>query len=556
MNKYLKILALTGGALGCIAPTALRFDSPNSCNDLVDMYECVSNLQPIQFKLPQINRKLNITTSTSEGENDVTFTTHTEDGEEQELNNDETLTYLNSTLEQVNSEYEHLRETLTKAIKETMDYLDKAKENDSLTNEQKIYIKEHANSIKFLAETLENLSEDVLCCVDGIECDDCDTEEMTAEYLKIINGLEERINVLQNSLNSLQLINGIANPYFNRPHNCSPNTIIYGLKYGKRPSIKADSDLDINQDNVVNEVNEQDNEDTAVESNQSGQDGNEMDEQDSIEENAEDNYKTFNLKSNIDTYAPTKRNIDTFFNTALLDDEYGYGNMYGYGYGMPYGNMMYNGYGNPYGNMAYGEYNSNLVNRKVLEDNQTQIPQTSANVEKPEETPMADTNKARDKFKRVSNIDTYSGTTIKSNINSMGESKISRFIKDKFNSMKNKVRNKRQQTEDKMKDLAPIESDSNTEGMDDTYKYARMPNPSGDRQFNSNQDNPIPEHQSSQPNTNASNEAQSDSYIGIPQDNLTTDYEENIQTLPDFSDEREVADIPKIKKVDDIMARN
>lgn len=554
MNKYLKILALTGGTLGCIAPTALRIDNKVSSNDLMEMYENVSNLQPIKPKMSRINYRLNINTSSSD--DNVTFTTHDEDGEEKTLDEDETISYLTSTLEEISSEYEHLKYTLIKAIKETMDYLDNAKGNDNLSNEQKIYIKEHTNSIKFLAETLEDLSEDVLCCIDGIECDDCeDDERITAKYLMAIGNLEDRINALQNSLNSLQMINGISNPYFNTPYNYPPNTIIYGLRYGKRPHPEMDNDLNIRDNEQTSENNQQTNsevpntsqdnvqspDNTQINENAGDLDNTtDVEANDDAEETSED-YKTFNLKSNIDTYAPTRRNIDTFFNTALLDqDEYGYGNMYGYGYGMPYGGMMYNGYGNPYGNMAYGEYNSNMINRKVLEDNQNNyIPNnTQASVEQPEETPR-DIHKAKDKIKRASNIDTYTGTTIRSNINSMGESKISKFIKDKFNTIKGKVHNKRQQTEQNMRD----NQNSFEQGADDTYKYARTPKQDNHQEDLSNQDNShkigdvLDDNQSTQDNT------------------TPTDNEQNLQTLPDFSEERAVADIPQIEKVDDIRAR-
>lgn len=593
MNKYLKILALTGGTLGAIVPTALRIDNNACSNDLMDMYESVSSLEPIKPRLSRINYQLNI--NPTSGDDAVTFVTHDENGEEKPLEQGETITYLNSTLEEVSTEYEHLRQTLTKAIKETMDYLDKAKENDTLTNEQKIYIKEHTNSIKFLAETLEDLSEDVLCCIDGIECDDCeDTEQVAAKYLKVIDNLEDRINALQNSLNSLQIINGISNPYFNTPYNYPPNTIIYGLKYGKRPKLD-DNNLGIgNKDNQTPDTAEDDlgkedkedidTEETAPDKTNESTDteksaSNEIDntETEGAANGEDEDYQTFKLQSNIDTYAPTKRNIDTFFNTALLDqDEYGYGNMYGYGYGMPYGGMMYNGYGNPYGNMAYGEYNSNMINRKVLEDNQNNYmpSNTRANVE-PEETPKTDTRKIN-KVKRASNIDTYSGTTIKSNINSMGESKISRFIKDKFNDIRNKVRNKKQQTEQHMHDTKDIKENPNrtpTERMDDTYKYARTPTEEQPRTEHTASDNFTLDHQSpnqigSHNNTNTptegNNNQQNDlsnqnSSSTIDTSNPNREYspnsEQHIQTLPDFSGERAVADEPKVEKVDDIKAK-
>ena len=499
MNKYFKAFALTGGVISAIIPTTLKIENKSTSNDLAKIYENVANMEEIKPRQSRINYKLNIDTNLNSDEN-VSFATEDDNGEKP-LTDSETISYLDATLEEVSSEYNHLKETLTKAIKDTMDYLDNAKENNTLTNEQKIYLKEHTNCIKFLAETLEDLSEDVLCCIDGVDCNEEDIKETTAKYIKTINNLEDRINALQNSLNSLQLMNGISNPYFYATYNYPPNTIVYGLKYGKRNNHDK---LEIAQDNInhatENDVaddkilKDEDNNSNNTESNQSSEENSSSnqsneDDTDNQQENqnnsadtenstqdennsnlqvGEDNdYKTFNLKSNIDTYAPTRRNIDTFFNTALLDNEYGYGYGYGnggmYGYGMPYGNMGYGNmggyYGNPYGNMNFDGYNSNMINRKVLEENSQDkgnyMPSSpTASVEQAEDKQDNQTNQTKkQRIKRASNIDTYHQATIKSNINSMGESKISKYFKEKFNSIKDKVRNKKQQTEQNFDDM-------------------------------------------------------------------------------------------------------
>ena len=184
MNKYLKILALSGGLMASIAPTAIKIDNQSN-NDLGQIQESVEKMQNIMPKLSRINYKLNIdldTTNPTNNDNsltgntndNVTFSTSDDDGNETNLNKQETINYLNQTFEQANSEYEQLKATLTTAIKNTMDYLESYKNGETtLTNEQKIYIKEHTNSIKFLAETLEDLSEDVICAID---CKDCDED--------------------------------------------------------------------------------------------------------------------------------------------------------------------------------------------------------------------------------------------------------------------------------------------------------------------------------------------------------------------------------------------
>ena len=460
MNKYIKLLALSSGLLTAIAPTAIDTQKDNSNNDLNNTYQSIERMQNIIPKLSKVNYMLNIDIpddKNSKDDNDaedvVTFSTTDENGDSTQLSNEETLTYLDSALQETNAEYEQLKECLINAIKDTMDYLDQYKNNETeLTNEQKLYIKEHSNSIKFLAETLENLSEELICVVDG--CEDCDDEQFETNvslYLNAINSLEERINVLQSSLSSLQLINNMANPYFYPRFIPKPN-------YVNSNDSVIDNDDNANDNNTDNNLNdnttntEQNDDNTSTEQDTTADIGNqEIDSDGSAEveqstNTADEDEKptTFGLKSNIDTYAPTKRNIDTFFNTALYNDNYMYGNSYmpygyGGGYSMPYGN----GYmANPYGNGL----NSNLVNRDVVENTSKQDNFCENCGTASVENNAPEDNKKTKKFrvKKAKNIDTYADVTVKSNINTMGESKISNFFKEKFNNLRNKIKNRKQ----------------------------------------------------------------------------------------------------------------
>ena len=457
MNKYIKLLALSSGLLAVIAPTAIDTQKDNYNNDLNNTYQNIEKMQNIIPKLSKVNYMLNIDIPNDKNLNDaedtVTFSTTDENGDSTQLSNEETLTYLDSALQETNAEYEQLKQCLINAIKDTMDYLDQYKNNETeVTNEQKLYIKEHSNSIKFLAETLEDLSEELICVVDG--CEDCDDEQFETNvslYLNAINNLEERINVLQSSLSSLQLINNMANPYFYPRFIPKPNYVNSNDSVIKNDGNANDNTTDNNlNDNTTN--TEQNDDNTSTEQDTTADIGNqEIDSDGSVEveqstNTADEDEKptTFGLKSNIDTYAPTKRNIDTFFNTALYNDNYMYGNNYmpygyGGGYGMPYGN----GYmANPYGNGL----NSNLVNRDVVENTSKQDSFCencgTASVENNAPEDSKKTKKFR--VKKAKNIDTYADVTVKSNINTMGESKISKFFKDKFNNLRNKVKNRKE----------------------------------------------------------------------------------------------------------------
>lgn len=506
MNKYLKILALSGGMLGAISPLAVKTESTN--NDLYKIYESVERLQNAVPKLGKINYKLDINNTQDPN---VSFISTDDNGQEVTLDNDETINYLNQTLEQTNAEYEQLKTTLTNAIKDTMDYLDSYKQSETeLTNEQKIYIKEHINSIKFLAETLENLSEDVLCAIDGCENTDTDEEfEATAgKYISAINDLETRIQALHHSLNSLQFINNIGNPFF-----FSGYSYYHDMNNINSNPIEEDNNLNINEnqannidnnDTTINNETNIDNDDTTDnaigeeddendengsldtetidenETNMDNQDNN-LDnqvqevEQDDTDDNQNSNASaptTFGLKSNIDTYGPTKRNIDTFFNTAL-QNEYmnGGGYMpYGYGYGHPYG-MPYNSYyGNPYG---MNEINSNVINKSALNENVNTAPNTIANVENEVQEETKQPKKLRPRHAK--NIDTYTGTTIQSNINTMGESKISNYLKEKFNNLRNKMRkNKDKVDENNME--KEVENNNPQENLEDVEQRSEVIN--------------------------------------------------------------------------------
>ncbi|MBQ3502866.1 MAG: hypothetical protein IJA72_04315, partial [Clostridia bacterium] len=131
--------------------------------------------------------------------------------------------------------------------------------------------------------------------------------------------------------------------------------------------------------------------------------------------------------------------------------------IYGGGYGMPYGH-----YGNPYGMSGI---NSNIINRKNIETEHSYAP-TNGNVATNEtETNSNNIEKPKKvRAKRAKNIDTYAGVTVQSNINTMGESKISKFFKEKFNNLRNKVR---KQTNEKQ-NIPDMNNQNNTDKLNNS----------------------------------------------------------------------------------------
>ena len=171
--------------------------------------------------------------------------------------------------------------------------------------------------------------------------------------------------------------------------------ILYGFTQNGKPPIVYDVMIDKDGKIIENAQNNQekdstDNQNTTTENHDSVQN-----------EQTKDNKRTW-LTPNIDSYGNFHSNIDTFYNTALLDRFAGaYGRNYmgnGYGYYAP------NMYGYP-ANYGYG-YNQNFnnANFNYNNDNTTNGVQNNANTQNNQVTAQK---KPRKKIKLTKNIDTY-----------------------------------------------------------------------------------------------------------------------------------------------------
>lgn len=465
MNKYIKVLTLSAGLVGIFAPSIATLNNKVSDN-LNNLYESVENVNTTSY----IAKNLKVGVSKQNQKSNSI-------DEQTELVQDETINYLNDSLEKTNTEYQNLRKTLIEAINQTNSFLQQCKESDlELSDEQKLYIKEQSNNIKYLANTLNSLNQQVIDCMDG--CEDCQNyDKITSMYIFAIQNLEQQIQALQNSLISIQGING----YLAYNLDNYDNDIVYGLHFGKSP-FQTDDNCEDCEDNKSEDLDEQENTDEQINNNNANNEitdnenitNNQTKDIDSntnnkaIEDNTVldndkipnndmtispnnqteevatdddkgniDSMKNFGIKPNIDTYEATNKNIDTFFNTALIDNDFMYG-----GGGAPYG-----GYNMPYNRTGYGYYNNgynqpyNNINSNAVADNEFNMPSNELNDKGNSSLP---TNPGNKKEKRSKNVDTYTETTIEPNINTMGQSRLSQFLKDKYNQLRDKIKNRKQ----------------------------------------------------------------------------------------------------------------
>lgn len=389
-------------------------------------------------------------------------------------NNDTTDNNQNSENSTINQEkytyddyfacYESLKMKLTEAIECNQKYAVKCENCNDLTDEEKEKLITNYNELKELIEALEDNNDNVLCNISGENCDN----EIDDEVMEILNQLKQRIMMIQNAMYSMPKLDG-QNPsiafYSNPYHN------IYGYYYRYYPTQPiTNSEIDENSNNPINEDNNQVNDENNTLNQKNDSAENSSEENKSKRRNI-DTYAKLRRPSNIDTYGPQYRNIDTFFNTALIDDnmfDYNSENFGGYGnYGMGYmGNpYMYGGKVNGYNGSNGGYYNPNYqstpipntnegdMNNQNLrnENNNQNINHNQNNVTiKPNkqlkvEAETEDSTEEK-KFRFGKNIDTYNEQTLQGNVNTMGGKKVTEYVKDMFKKYFGKKKNNDEKT--------------------------------------------------------------------------------------------------------------
>lgn len=318
---------------------------------------------------------------------------------------DDTTSYITEEqFNQILNNYNQIADDLNNLLENSKNLLESSNLDEfSLTKEQINTINHKTEEFNNLIINIKENIKDINCNLTG-DCNNFDNS-FKQHYFNQINMLNSKINMLQSAMASY-------NPYLQFYSN--PYSNIYGYSYYYTPNIEDEESKE---------------ETTEVTDN-----------------NNEEKPSTFNLPNNLDTYGPSKRNIDTFFNTALLDENgmYNNGFMMPYGYNMPFNNFNYG--------MNYGYNNSNFLSKNAVENNQNENLTSNP---APEEI-------GKQKRRFAKNIDTYNTKPTSTNINSMTGMKITDIIKLKWNSWFKKDKNNIQDI-DKTEIIEPQVTSSSTE---------------------------------------------------------------------------------------------
>jgi len=265
-----------------------------------------------------------------------------------------------------------LKKNISEAIIETQNLINKVQNKEiTLTAEEKMAIADQSRQLKVLGKQLSYITSELAVNLSDLanlfEDENGNLDSLNMKYLIILDNLVNGNEMLYNSLYSLNTINSLLGQNIN-------GNIMYGYRRNNEPPIYKNYSINNGEISENTEATEQVNNET--------------------ENSIIDSYNDTKLKSNIDTYGNSRSNIDSFFNTAWLDNDFMYGNG---GYGMPYGGAgmgMRNGYF-PY--IENNKLENNNLNTTNGVDNNTNT-QENDNIE---------TEKPKKKFKLQKNIDTY-----------------------------------------------------------------------------------------------------------------------------------------------------
>lgn len=341
-----------------------------------------------------------------------------------------TIYSLSKDIEENCGKYCEIKNMLTDSILETQTLIEQIKANQiELNAEQRLLLNEQSNDLKRLGQELARNTNELniyLKDINGYLTDENDDlDSVCLKYLLLLNNLTEGGNLMNTGLASLGMMNNIMRMSSQILPENNTARILYGFSRNNQPPTITQFDIDSNGNVTEKDLsNEKLNSTEEVNG-------------DIEEENKTvDSYKNKKLKSNIDSYRNNYNNIDSFFNTALLDNELMFGNN-GMNYGGGFYPMMYGG--------NFANYNSayqNNFNDQNNYQNRTYGMNYDYNTQYNQQSKTQDKKKKSKKLKK--NVDTYRDDTTpnpKQRFKNL-KAKISNFFKGKDNDKIANLKNK------------------------------------------------------------------------------------------------------------------
>lgn len=320
-----------------------EIDMLNNAQD--DSQQHIATLEETQNNIVGEENNLNINNNvTSTQTNDLTVDDDLNsqiNTENESINQISTLYSLSEDIETSCDDFCELKEEITEAIVETQNLIKKVQAKElELTDTQRLLITEQAQQLKNLGRQLSSVTTELTLNLSDLNtimtANNQNIDALSLKYLIVLDNLVNGNEMLQSGLSTLNLMNQMFNMTNNEIPSNNQGRVLYGFQHNNNPPVIKDYYVDENGRVIENSPTTQDqveNQATA--------------ETDKKTINI-DTYKNSNLTSNIDTYQYNKlpQNIDSFFNTALLDNEFMYGNGNNGYWGMNYGNPYLNRYTN------------------------------------------------------------------------------------------------------------------------------------------------------------------------------------------------------------------
>jgi len=163
---------------------------------------------------------------------------------EDESNEISTLYSLSGDIDESCEDFCELKTEITNAIAETQNLIEKVKNNEiELTNEQRMLIQEQARQLKVLSRELSRSTTELSISVSDINQllrdSNGNLDSLSLKYMLVLDNLVNGNEMMQNSLNSINMINSLFHLQGTIPPN-NAGRILYGFQKNDEPPVVKD----------------------------------------------------------------------------------------------------------------------------------------------------------------------------------------------------------------------------------------------------------------------------------------------------------------------------